>query len=154
MRRLMLPLLLICLTSILTVPVGCNRSAPVEPVSEDASYEWFRDTVLRSDKVVLVDFSASWCQPCQLIKPHLHELEKTYGDRLKVIEVDIDEHPALEQRFRVSGIPHLMLFSDGEILSNLGPGAPPTYELLEGRVKPWLSKKIPAAAETAETPGT
>lgn len=150
-RRLLLPLLLLGLAPALVFPTGCTGPVAVEPKAEDASFVWFRDTVLQSDKVVLVEFSATWCRPCQLLKPHLHELEKVYGDRLKVIVVDIDEHPGLQDRFRVSGVPHLMLFSNGEILSNPGPGAPPTYALLEGLVKPWLKDQAPAASEAVES---
>lgn len=151
MRRLLLPLLLLCLAPALVFPTGCTGSPAVEPIPEDASFVWFRDTVLQAEKIVLVEFSATWCRPCQMLKPHLHELEKAYGDRLKVIVVDVDEHPGLEQRFHVSGIPHLMLFSKGEVLSNPGPGAPPTYAVLEGLVKPWLPEPAPKAPESEES---
>ena len=147
-RRLLLPLILLCLAPALVIPTGCTDSTAVEPKTEDASFTWFRDTVLQADKVVLVEFSAIWCRPCQMLKPHLHELEKVYGDRLKVIVVDIDEHPSLEQRFQVTGIPHIMIFSNGEILSNPGPPSLPTYAALEGLVKPWLKEPAPAAPES------
>ena len=147
MRRLMLSLLLLGLAPALIVPLGCTDSVAVDPKGDDASAEWFRDTVLRSDKVVLVEFSAIWCRPCQMLKPHLHELEKNYGKRMKVIVVDIDEHPGLQEQFRVRSIPHLMLFSNGEILSNPGPPAEPTYAILEGLVRPWLTEQGPAAPE-------
>ena len=153
MRRVLLPLLLLlCLAPILTVPSGCTGTAAVEPQPDNASFEWFRDTVLRAEKVVLVEFGASWCRPCLQLRPHLHELEKTYGDRLKVIEVDIDQHPCLQERFHVANVPHLILFSDGEIRSNPGPGAPPTYDVLEGLVKPWLSEKAPPAKPAESRP--
>jgi len=140
MRRLLIcALLLLC-----AGPSGCGGPA-VEPVANDASLGWFEDTVLKSDKVVVVDFTASWCGYCQQLKPHLHRLEKKYGDRVKVVAVDVDEHPSLKNRFRVGGIPHLILFSGGEVLSNPGAGAPPTYEDLEAMVTQWL----PAEKQTA-----
>lgn len=126
---------------------SCMAEPPAPPPSSSAanqaaaaSMEWFDATVLKSDKVVLADFSATWCGPCQQMRPLLHRLEKNYGDRLKVVAIDIDEHPVLQARFGVQNIPHLFLFSDGEVLVNPGPGAGGfrTYEALEKFVRPWL----------------
>lgn len=126
---------------------SCMGELPTPPASSSAanqaaaaSMEWFDATVLKSDKVVLADFSATWCGPCQYLRPLLHRLEKKYGDRLKVVAIDIDEHPVLQARFGVQGIPHLLLFSDGEVIVNPGPGLArfKNYEALEEFVRPWL----------------
>ncbi len=135
MRRFVLCALLLLIGA---VPPGCGGPPTPPPMAEDKSQVWFEDTVLKADKVVLVEFGASWCGPCQRLKPFLHKLEQEYGDRVKVVDVDIDEHPTLQRRFRVGGIPHIMLFSNGEVLANPGAGAPPTYEDLKEMVVQWL----------------
>ena len=76
---------------------------------------WFYETVVQSNVPVLVDFTATWCPPCQAMKPAIHQIEKDYGSRLKVVEVDIDERPNLSDHFRVDGIPHLMVIQNGVI---------------------------------------
>jgi thioredoxin 1 len=128
---------------------GCNESPAVVANDDNKSLTWFEDTVLKADKVVLVDFTAAWCGPCQTLKPLLHKLEQQYSDRLKVVAVDIDEHPAISMKYPSSGVPHIVLFSKGQILMDPGPGAPPTYEDLEGLIVRWLPK---TAEEKADEP--
>lgn len=141
-RSLRLPLLL----TLLCLTVGCGNVAGPPPKEADQSTAWFQDTVLDSDKLVVADFSATWCGPCRHLAPLLHKLEREHGDQLKVVAIDIDEHPSLQARYRVNGIPHILLFSDGEILLNPGPGAPRSYEELEELIKPWLSAGQKSAA--------
>src|SRR5919201_4630325 len=73
----------------------------------------FENEVLGADRPVLVDFWAEWCGPCHAIAPVLDQIAAERGD-LKVVKLNIDEEPALAQRYGVMSIPTLILFKDGE----------------------------------------
>ena len=73
----------------------------------------FDSEVLESEGPVLVDFWAEWCGPCHAIAPVLDQIAAERGD-LKVVKLNIDEEPAIAQRYGVMSIPTLILFKDGE----------------------------------------
>ena len=75
--------------------------------------ENFEKEVLNSDRPVLVDFWASWCGPCMMLAPVLFGIDKDYGDRVKVCKVNVDEEPALADRFGINAIPAVYAFKDG-----------------------------------------
>ena len=81
----------------------------------NATDQSFESEVLTSTQPVLVDFSAEWCGPCKKLEPIVHEIATTYGDRLKVVKVDVDHSPATAARFAVLSVPTLMLFRDGQV---------------------------------------
>ncbi len=74
----------------------------------------FDEVVGQATGPVLVDYWAEWCGPCKMIDPILHELADEYGDRLTIAKVNIDDNAQLASRFKIRGIPTLMLFRDGE----------------------------------------
>jgi thioredoxin 1 len=78
----------------------------------------FTEEVLRSSLPVLVDFSAEWCGPCKMMAPALEESAEQYAGRLSVAKVDVDENQALAARYRVRGIPTLMLFKAGDVVAS------------------------------------
>jgi thioredoxin 1 len=73
----------------------------------------FEQEVLASEQPVLVDFWAEWCGPCHAIAPVLDQIASE-RDELKVVKLNIDEQPAVAQRYGVMSIPTLILFKDGE----------------------------------------
>ncbi len=64
--------------------------------------------------VVLVDFWAEWCGPCQMMLPILSDFASDIGDKIKVGKINVDENPALAQQFRVMSIPTLIVLKDGK----------------------------------------
>ncbi|MGN0902216.1 MAG: thioredoxin [Succinivibrio sp.] len=87
----------------------------------------FETEVLNSDKLVLVDFWATWCGPCKMIGPYLEELAEELPD-VKIVKVDIDKNSAYATKYGVMSIPNLLLFKKGEIV-NRQIGALPKSEL-------------------------
>ena len=75
----------------------------------------FEKAVISSPVPVLVDFWAQWCGPCRMIAPVLEEIAKEGEDRYRVVKVNIDDDPALMQRFGIRGVPTLLFFSSGQL---------------------------------------
>ena len=74
----------------------------------------FEEEVLQSEKPVIVDFWAEWCGPCHAVAPVLDRIVEERNGDLKLVKVNIDEQPALSQRFGVQSIPTMILFKNGE----------------------------------------
>ena len=72
----------------------------------------FEDVVLKADKPVLVDFNATWCGPCRMLKPTLDAVAAERPD-VEIVGVDIDENPDLAEEYEIFSIPCLILFKDG-----------------------------------------
>ena len=64
--------------------------------------------------VVVVDFYADWCGPCQMLAPVLEQLEKETS--IKIVKINVDETPDIARAFRIMSIPTLMLFKDGKLV--------------------------------------
>ncbi len=83
------------------------------------------DSEVKSASVpVVVDFWAEWCGPCKQIGPALEELSAEYGDRVKIVKVNVDENPESPAQLGVRGIPALFMFKDGAVVSNKVGAAP------------------------------
>ncbi len=72
---------------------------------------------ITSSGLVLVDFWATWCGPCRMQAPILEELDEQLNGKVKICKLDVDDEPAIAQRFGVMSIPTLMVFRNGEIIS-------------------------------------
>lgn len=90
--------------------------------------ETFYD-VIAGDQLVLVDFFATWCQPCKMMHPVLQQVKEVLGNRIRIIKIDVDTHAALSQQYQIQSVPTLMLFRKGEVLWRMS-GAMPKAELL------------------------
>ena len=73
-------------------------------------------SIINGDKPVLVDFTATWCGPCKMMKPVLDELHQKMGDDIRIIKVDIDQSPQASAFYNVNSVPTLILFQKGNIL--------------------------------------
>ena len=78
----------------------------------DASFD---DDVLKSSTPVLVDYWAEWCGPCKMIAPILDEVAESYGGKLQVAKMTVDENRDVPAKFGIRGIPTLMLFKGGQL---------------------------------------
>ena len=79
----------------------------------------FQQDVLASATPVLVDFTAAWCGPCQLLAPIVEQLAGEWDGRVKVGSLDIDENEDTTMKYGVIGVPTLMLFVNGEAKERL-----------------------------------
>ncbi len=82
-------------------------------MADAVTEQTFEQEVLGSEQPVLVDFWAEWCGPCHAIAPVLDQIADEHSE-LKVLKLNIDEEPAIAQRYGVMSIPTVILFKDGE----------------------------------------
>ena len=77
--------------------------------------EKFND-VINSGQLVLVDFFATWCQPCKMMHPILEQVKSVLSNRIRIIKVDVDKNEITASQYRIQSVPTLMLFRNGEVL--------------------------------------
>jgi thioredoxin 1 len=81
---------------------------------EAISTSQFDAEVLQSETPVIVDFWAEWCGPCRAVSPILEQIAEERADEVRVVKVNIDEEPELQQRYGILSIPTILLFKGGE----------------------------------------
>ena len=83
-------------------------------IVKDVSDSNFESDVLKSDKPVLVDFWAPWCAPCRMLAPTVEAVAQNFQQTASVVKLNVDDNPAVSQRYGIKGIPTLILFKDGK----------------------------------------
>ena len=88
------------------------------------------DELLQSEKLVIVDFWATWCGPCRMLSPLLDEVEAEMDDKVEVVKVNVDDADEIAMRFRIMSIPTLLFFKNGAMVDR-SVGAMPKSALVE-----------------------
>ncbi len=84
----------------------------------------FITEVLESKVPVVIDFWASWCNPCRMMAPEFEELDKELGDKIKFCKVNTEENPEISQQYTIQSIPTMLIFKDGKIIGRFVGFAP------------------------------
>ena len=100
----------------------------------------FQETVMNSDKPVLLDFWAAWCGPCRMIAPAIEEMSTEYEGKAVIGKVDVDANPELSMQFGIRSIPTLLFVKGGKVVD----------QVIGVQSKAALSKRLDAILE-AET---
>lgn len=79
----------------------------------------YSEEVEKTDKLVLIDFWASWCGPCRMMSPIVDEIAKEVSEQIKVGKVNVDEEADLAVKFNISSIPTLVIIKDGKVVKTL-----------------------------------
>ena len=74
------------------------------------------DTIIKSEKPVLIDFFATWCGPCQALAPILKQVKDSLGDRITILKIDVDKNQQMAAQYQVRGVPTMILFQAGRQL--------------------------------------
>ena len=74
----------------------------------------FKD-IIKGEKPVLIDFHATWCGPCQTMSPIIDEVKNHFGDRIRVLKIDVDKNQQAAAKYKVRGVPTFLLFKNGEV---------------------------------------
>src|SRR5262245_52244768 len=117
------------------IPGGGNCHKPLSWMA-DAGDQSFADVVERAGLPVLVDFWAPWCGPCRMVSPALEQIASELAGRIKLVKVNVDSSPALQQRFGVQSIPTLMVFRQGKVAASQIGAAP------ADRLRAWVNQAL------------
>jgi thioredoxin 1 len=88
------------------------------------------DGLLESEKLVIVDFWATWCGPCRMLSPLLDEVEEEMADRITVVKVNVDDADEIAMRYRIMSIPTLVFVKNGQMVDRT-VGAMPKSALVQ-----------------------
>src|SRR5947208_14623387 len=96
----------------------------------------FDTEVLKASGPVVVDFWAEWCGPCRMIAPALEEIAGALGDKVKIVKLNVDESPAVAQKYGIMSIPTLMIFKNAEMAARQVGSAP------KQKLEQWINNAV------------
>jgi thioredoxin 2 len=102
----------------------CGHCHQALPWIVDAGEDTFTEIAEKAAGPVLVDLWAPWCGPCRMVSPALEQVATELAGRLKLVKVNVDNAPRLQQRFGVQAIPTLLILRDGEVAARQTGAAP------------------------------
>ena len=117
------------------VPHCGNCHKPL-PWIVDAGDDTFAEVAERASVPVVVDLWAPWCGPCRMVSPALAQVAADMAGRLKLVKVNVDDSPRLQQRFGVQSIPTLLVMRDGKVTSRQVGAAP------AGALRSWVEQAL------------
>ncbi|MEO1374116.1 MAG: thioredoxin [Cyanobacteria bacterium J06635_10] len=91
------------------------------------------ETLLKSENLLVVDFTATWCGPCRLVAPLMEQLSDEYKETIKVVKIDVDKDKPLAKKYEVRTIPAVLYFKNGELVETIKGVSP--YEEFSNAVK-------------------
>ncbi len=99
----------------------------------------FKDAIARQDRVVVIDFWATWCSPCKALTPVLERLAQEFEEKADFYKLNIDENPSIPTDYGIRSIPTLLFFREGKVLDQITGNLPIDYirntlnRLIDGR---------------------
>lgn len=103
-----------------------NRKSKVHHIHSEEDFE--EQVKNAGDKLVVVDFYATWCGPCNNISPHLDNFADTYESQVLILKINVDEQGELATRFKVFSMPTFIFFKNGQILGQYSDASPVRME--------------------------
>ena len=114
----------------------CGNCHQPLPWIVDAGDDDFAEVAERSSVPALIDLWAPWCGPCRMVSPALEQLATEMAGRLKLVKVNVDESPKLQQRFGVQAIPTLLVLREGAVAARQTGAAP------AAALRTWLEQAL------------
>lgn len=99
------------------IPTGAAPAAAADLIKDTTTATFAKDVLEASRQVpVLVDFWAAWCGPCKQLTPIIEKVVRSYGGKVKLVKMNVDEHPTIPGQLRVQSLPTVYAFRDGRPL--------------------------------------